>query len=88
MNLSRNQRMWQIQYLGAFCALGISNVQMAEELAALTESDQEAVHAIGVMRRASQGERKWDLVGSALDSLRALRAATRDTEPPTAPESA
>ena len=73
--LSREQKWWQVQYLGAFAALGVSHVAMAEELAALTETDQECVHAIGVMRRAREGDRVYP----ALQSLRALR---RDTDRP------
>ena len=83
--LRREQKWWACQYLGAFCALGVSNVAMAEELAALTETDQECVHCIGVMRRAKEGVR------SALQSLRALRSIealvplhARDTERPVA----
>lgn len=76
MTLSRDQKWWHVQYLGAFCALGVSNVAMAEELAALTRTDQEAAHCIGVMRRAKENpERSWDIVGSGLDSLRAIRSA-------------
>lgn len=73
--LRPEQKWWQVQYLGAFCALGVSNVAMAEELAGLTETDQECVHAIGVMKRAKEGVRSWDIVGSGLDALRAIRGA-------------
>lgn len=85
--LRREQKWWQVQYLGAFVALGVSNVAMAEELAALTETDQECVHCIGVMRRAKEGDRVYP----ALQSLRALRKVgglvplhARDTERPVA----
>lgn len=73
--LRREQKWWAVQYLGAFVALGVTNVAMAEELAALTETDQECVHCIGVMRRAKEGVRSWDIVGSGLDALRAIRGA-------------
>ena len=83
--LRREQKWWAVQYLGAFVALGVTNVAMAEELAALTETDQECVHCIGVMRRAKEGDRVYP----ALQSLRALRSIdalvplhARDTERP------
>ena len=84
-DLTLEQCKWQFMYLGAFGALGVTNVAMAEELAALTETDQECVHAIGVMRRAKEGDRVYP----ALQSLRALRSIealvplhARDTERP------
>ena len=76
-DLTLEQGKWQLMYLGAFGALGVTNVAMASELATLTKTDQEALHAIGVMRRAASGERAWDIVGTALDALRVLRLVGR-----------
>jgi len=56
-------------YLGAFAALGVSNVEMAADLSELTESDQECTHAIGVMKRAQAGDRVYP----ALEALREMR---------------
>ena len=71
-----NRLGWQRMYLGAFVALGITNISMCGELASLTTSDEECIHTIGVLRRAPEGDRVWP----ALAALRELRAATRDLE--------
>jgi hypothetical protein len=58
-------------YLGAFSALGVTNLAVAAELSELTRTEQECVHAIGVMRRSREGDRVYP----ALQALRAIRAA-------------
>ena len=50
---------YQLMYLGAFAALGVSNADMAAEMAEVTRSEDEAISAIHVMRRAKEGDRVW-----------------------------
>jgi hypothetical protein len=85
-NLSREQMYYQLQYLGAFGILGVTNVAAASELAAITITGEECAHAISVMRR-HQGEVYPGVVNRALDALREIRAQDRgpDTEPAPAP---
>ena len=70
--------MWRCMYLGAFAALLIPNVDAAEMLAEQTRSDSECFHAIGVMRRATPGDRVWP----ALEALREIRKAERPVAAP------
>ena len=71
--MTDRQTGYQLMYLGAFAALLIPNVEMAKELAELTKMEQDAVHAIGIMRDAPAGNRVWP----ALDWLRQRRAELR-----------
>jgi hypothetical protein len=50
---------WSAMYLGAIAALKISNVDAAAMLAALTQSDEEAIHVIGLMHAGREGDRVW-----------------------------
>lgn len=58
---------WHAMYLGAFLALGVSNLDVANEMAELTHSNDQAVRAILTMRLAQEGDRVWP----ALEWLRA-----------------
>jgi hypothetical protein len=84
---------WGWMYLGAFAALGITNTQMASELASLTMSRDECIHVIGLLRRAPEGDRVWPALAALREIRNASRdldvlkeyAGTRDTQPPEAP---
>ena len=71
MNRQAETYGWQLMYLGAFGALLVPNVSMALELAQLTRSEDEAIGAISVMRRAVEGDRVYP----ALEFLRKRREA-------------
>ena len=62
---------WKLMYLGALHALGVQNVEMTNDLADLTRSDEECAAAISVMRRAQEGDRVWP----AMAALREMRRA-------------
>lgn len=63
-----------MMYLGAFAALGVTNVAMARELADLTVTDDDFEGAIIRLREAREGDRVWP----ALDWLRQRRAGETD----------
>lgn len=60
---------WRMMYLGAFGALLIPNLAMAEQLGELTRSDEEAGHVIMLLRQGREGDRVWP----ALNWLREQR---------------
>jgi hypothetical protein len=70
---SAAMRSWHMMYLGAFVALRIDNVEMAQELALTTFADEEVTRAIAMMRDGKPGDRVYP----ALEWLREQRAKAK-----------
>lgn len=63
---------WRYMYLGALAAFGVTSIDVSVPmLLEQTRSDDECIHAIGVMRRAKSGDRVWP----ALEALKEMRKA-------------